>query len=88
MVPGPAAAAAKISSEGMQAVITLCLPGEGRATSFMSSSYSIKPFAAKSFFSYTLVPQIMSISQFQSCPMSIIVLRFSRPFPIAFASSL
>lgn len=52
VVPGPAAAAAKISSEGMHAVITLCLPGEGRTTSFISSSYSIKPFDARSFFSY------------------------------------
>jgi hypothetical protein len=33
VVPGPAAEAAKISSEGTQAVITLCLPGEGIATS-------------------------------------------------------
>lgn len=33
MVPGPAAAAAKSSSEGTQVFITLCLPGEGRTTS-------------------------------------------------------
>jgi hypothetical protein len=41
VVPGPAAAAAKISSEGTQATITLCLPGEGIATSIYQNSINL-----------------------------------------------
>jgi hypothetical protein len=62
VVPGPAAAAAKISSEGTQATITLCLPGLGRTTSiaarvrFLStkpSLYQILPFISSS---YSMIP--------------------------------